>query len=116
MLVTFYKGVLCDDLKSGYVPGSVTTDIREALMWKERIGSNKQKGAAKHVRHGKSCIIKIVVDTTHFLSALEFQREGVAEHKRQSCWMNAVKSKAQINEPQTYTVLSDSELNNFSLL
>ena len=116
MRVTFYKGVLLKDLISGYIPGSVTTDIKEALIWKERIESRKHKGAAKHVTHGKSCIIKIVVDTSDFLSALEFQREGVAEHERQCCWMNAVKSKAQINKPQPYTVLSDSELNNFSLL
>lgn len=85
-------------------------------MWKERIESKKNKNAARHVRHGKSVIIKIVVDTTDFLSALEFQREGVDEHQRRCCWMNAVKSKAQINKPQPYTVLSDSELNNFSLL
>lgn len=116
MLVTFYKGVLVGDLKSVYVPGSVTTDIREALMWKERISSNKRKGAAKHVNHGTSCIIELVVDTSEFLTANEFQRKGVSEHNRLSCWMNSVKTKAQINQPANYVVLTDNQLDGFSLL
>lgn len=53
-LTTFFKGVLVTDLNDFYVPGSVTTDIREALVWQQRIQSNKKRGAAKHVRHGKS--------------------------------------------------------------
>ena len=97
MKQTFFKGVLLSDLKSNFIPGSVTTCIKEALMWKERISSNKVKGAAKHVRHGKSCIIKIVVDTSEFKTSEEFQRPGVEEHSRVNCWMNSVKTKAQIN-------------------
>ena len=116
MIVTFYKGVLVKDRQGSFIPGSVTTDIREALMWKERISSNKQKGAAKHVRHGKSCIIKITLDTQDFKDASEFQRSGVSEHGRDNCWMNSAKTKAQINTVQSFTVISDEELNNFSVL
>ena len=116
MIVEFFKGVLVMDLKDGYIPGSVTTDIREALMWKERISSNKQKGAAKHVRHGSSCIIKLTVDTSLFKTCHEFQRSGVTEHTRDNCWMNAVRSKAQINVPVSFTILTDDELNKFSLI
>ena len=116
MIVTFYKGVLVSDLSASFIPGSVTTDIKEALMWKERISSKKYKGAAKHVRHGSSCIVKIVVDTSEFLTADEFQRTGVSEHNRSSCWMNAIKSKAQINKVTDFTILTDTELNRFSLI
>lgn len=116
MEVTFYKGVLLSDLSDHYTPGSVTTDIREALMWKERIESKKNKNAAKHVRHGKSGIIKITLDTSGFLSADEFQRAGVSEHSRSECWMNAVRTKAQINHPTSFVLLTDAQLNNMSLI
>ncbi len=116
MKQTFFKGVLLSDLKSNFIPGSVTTCIKEALIWKERISSNKVKGAAKHVRHGKSCIIKIVVDTSLFKTAEEFQRSGIKEHSRENCWMNSVKSKAQINSVVCYEILSEEDLSRFCLL
>ena len=116
MIVEFFKGVLVKDLKDGYIPGSVTTDIREALMWKERISGSKQKGAAKHVRHGASCIIKLTVDISLFKTCHEFQRSGINEHTRDNCWMNAVCSKAQINVPTPFIILTDDELNKYSLI
>lgn len=116
MKQTFFKGVLLSDLKSDFIPGSVTTCIKEALMWKERISSNKVKGAAKHVRHGKSCIIKIVVDTSEFKTSEEFQRSGVKEHSRKNCWMNSVKTKAQINSIVCYEILFEEDLTYFCLL
>lgn len=59
-MLTFYKGVLKSQLKHPYVPGTVTKDFNEALMWKERINSKKSKGAAKHVQHGESVVIVIL--------------------------------------------------------
>lgn len=88
---------MVSDLKDNFIPGSVTTDIKEARMWADRIASKKTKGAAKHVRHGKSCIISFEMETNEFHNHEEFQREGVAEHSRFNCWMNQVRSKAQIN-------------------
>lgn len=96
-MITFYKGVLKKDLKNGFVPGSVTTSLEEARVWADRIRSKKSKGAAKHVRHGESCIISFQLDTKDFQSHDEFQRAGVCEHKRLNCWMNQVQSKAQVN-------------------
>lgn len=75
-------------------------------MWAERIASRKSKGAARHVKHGKSVVIRIVIDTAAFLDCNEFQRAGIAEHERANCWMNAVRSKAQVNVPINFTVVS----------
>lgn len=116
MQVTFFKGVLQKDLSNSYIPGSVTTDIKEALMWKDRISSKKNKGPAKHVRRGHSVIIKMTVDVSSFKDCQEFQREGVKEHHRDSCWMNTVRSKAQINQSVSFVVLTDKELSSYSLL
>jgi hypothetical protein len=108
--IKFFKGVLESDLKNNYVPGTVTTVFNEALMWKERIESNKRKGAARNVRHGKSVIIEITYEgeiATHE----EFQRSGVKEHNRVNCWTSSAKNKAQINSVCEYRVLDDSEIN-----
>lgn len=108
--VKFYKGVLKQDLGSNYIPGTVTKDFKESLMWKERIESKKNKGAARNVRHGESVIIEITyVGTMH--DHTEFQRAGVQEHKRVNCWTSIVKNKAQINTVCSYRVLSDTEIN-----
>lgn len=116
MQVTFYKGVLQKDLSNSYIPGSVTTDIKEALMWKDRISSKKNKGPAKHVRHGPSVIIKMTVDVSSFKDCKEFQREGVQEHLRDNCWMNTVRSKAQVNQVVPFVILTEQELSSYSLL
>lgn len=107
----FYKGVLQSDLKHNYVPGTVTTNFNEALMWKERIESSKSKGAARNVRHGKAIIIEINFDG-EILSHDEFQKAGVSEHNRNNCWTSQHKTKAQINEVVNYRVLTNEEINN----
>lgn len=111
--ITFYKGVLLSDLTDNYIPGTVTKDFKEALMWKERIDSKKSKGAAKHVRHGKSVIIRLHYDESNdpLLSCEEFQRQGVSEHNRNSCWLSAAKVKAQINKVVSYEILTDEQIN-----
>lgn len=109
-MVTFYKGVLCTDLRDTYVPGTVTTSFKEAMQWHERISSNKLKGAARHVRHGKASIISIDYDETTLQQCDEFQKAGVQEHSRVNCWTSLAKTKAQINTPVQYRVLSDDEI------
>jgi hypothetical protein len=100
----FYKGVLQSDLEClSYIPGSITTDLKEAQMWADRIASRKRKGAARHVRHGKSVVIAMFIDTSNFMNCDEFQN-GVKEHDRRNCWMNAVKSKAQVNTPVSFVI------------
>lgn len=113
--VIFYKGVLLSDLTDNYIPGTVTKDFKEALMWKERIDSKKSKGAAKHIRHGKSVVIRFEYDELNdpLLSCEEFQRQGVSEHSRNSCWLSVAKVKAQINKPVSYEILSDEQINIF---
>lgn len=107
----FYKGVAKKDLeRSDYIPGTVTTSFKEALMWKERIESSKRKGAARNVRHGESVVIEItfygdIKDHSYF------QKAGVSEHERDNCWTSVIKDKAQINIPVNYRVLTKSELN-----
>lgn len=108
--VKFYKGVLESDLKSNYVPGTVTTVFNEALLWKERIESNKKKGAARNVRHGKSVIIEIIYEG-QITSHEEFQRSGVKEHNRINCWTSSAKNKAQINSVCKYRILNTQEIN-----
>lgn len=106
----FYKGVLVTDLKPGYIPGTVTTVFNEALMWKERISGKKVKGASKHVRHGQSVIVEITY-VGDLLDHTYFQKEGLTEHNRPNCWTSVGKTKAQINTPCQYRVLSDNEVN-----
>lgn len=106
----FYKGVLESQLSARYIPGTVTVSFKEALMWKERIESNKRKGAARNVLHGISKIIEIEYDEKDLLSCDEFQRAGVSEHKRKNCWLNSVKDKAQINTCVNYRILTDEEI------
>lgn len=107
----FYKGVLESDLKTNYVPGTVTTIFNEALMWKERIESKKNKGAARNVRHGKAVVIEINY-SGELGSELDFQVSGKPEHQRNNCWTSIVKTKAQINTVCEYRILSVEELNN----
>lgn len=105
MIVTFYKGILKRDLKPNeIIPGSVTTDLSEAKIWRDRIQSRKRHGAARHVRHGESVIIRIVYNSSDLLDHSEFQRAGVEEHARLNCWMNSMKTKAQINTPCQYEI------------
>ena len=89
--------------------------MKIALEWMERIQSNKNKGAAKHVRHGKFCIIEIQYNG-ELLDCIEFQKSGVTEHSRTNCWLSAAKNKAQINTVVKYRILSDSEINSFTLI
>lgn len=108
----FYKGVLESQLRDRYVPGTVTTSFKEALMWKERIESNKRKGAARNVLHGVSKVIEIEYDENELLPCHEFQKAGVSEHNRNNCWLNSVKDKAQINTSVKYRILTENEINN----
>jgi hypothetical protein len=89
----------------------VTTIFNEALMWKERIESKKNKGAARNVRHGESVVIEIVY-VGNIGSHDEFQKSNVKEHDRVNCWTSVAKTKAQINTVCEYRVLSDLEINN----
>lgn len=102
-MITFYKGVLISDLTERYIPGTVTTNIAEAVTWMDRISSKKRYGASKHIKHGPACLIKIEIDSSILKSHSQFQMAGVAEHDRESCWVNAGKSKAQINQPCSYS-------------
>lgn len=106
----FYKDVLKSDLKQDYKPGTVTTVFNEALMWKERIESKKNKGAARNVRHGQAVVIEIVYDG-EIHSHEEFQKSGVQEHARMNCWTSQAKTKAQINSVCKYRILTTEELN-----
>lgn len=99
---TFYKAIPVASLsKSEVIPGTVTTDYKEALQWYERYNSAKKnpKGPAKHIERQPACIIKFKYDTSKLLSSEEFQRAGVREHDRRSSWTSLAKEKAQINEP-----------------
>lgn len=111
-MVTLYKGVKVSDLKHSFIPGTMTTDISEALLWKERLESRKSKGIHRNIAHGKSVIISTNIDDEDILSEKEFQRAGVAEHDRQNCWTSQAKTKAQINIPIIYTVLDSRQIEN----
>lgn len=104
----FFKGVLKKGLKDNYIPGTVTTNFREALMWQERISSKKSKGPSKHIQHGEAVIIEIEYEGV-LLSHEEFQRPGVMEHHRKNCWTSSVKDKAQINSVCQYRILTIEE-------
>lgn len=105
----FFKGVLLSDLKPEYIPGTVTTEFKIALSWKEVIQSNKSKGKARHVRHGQAVVIEIKYDG-ELADHEAFQRPGQHEHRRDNCWVSAAKDKAQINTPCIYRILSDQEM------
>lgn len=105
----FFKGVLLSDLKPGYIPGTVTTEFKIALSWKEVIQSNKSKGKARHVRHGKAVVIELEYEGV-LLDHEAFQRSGQHEHQRENCWTSAAKNKAQINTPCAYRILTDREI------
>lgn len=107
----FYKGVLKSDLKTNYVPGTVTNKFMEAFTWYERISSKKNKGASKHIRHGEAVIIEIQYDG-ELKDPAYFQASGVCEHKKDNCWTSADKQKAQINTPCSYRILSKNEIDN----
>lgn len=108
----FYKGLLRSDLReTGFIPGSVAVNCKEAAEWRNRIRSNKSKGAARHVRHGDAVVIQFEFDEKTLMGPEAFQASGVAEHSRQNCWMSSTKSKAQINQPIAgYRILSDDEV------
>lgn len=107
----FYKGVLEKDLCDNYVPGTVTTDFKEALMWKERIESKKNKGAAKHITHGKAVIITFNYNESLLKSSDNFQASGITEHSKENCWTSDSKTKAQINTNIDYYItLTDREI------
>lgn len=97
------------DLKPGYIPGTVTTEFKIALSWKEIIQSNKSKGRARHVRHGKAVVIEIEYDGD-LAECDEFQCSGQPEHSRKNCWVSLAKDKAQINTHCDYRILTDQEL------
>lgn len=104
-MATFYKGVLACDLKENFIPGTVTKDKNEAVMWMERIMSKKNRGASRHIRHGESCLIAIEFDESLLHPHHHFQSPGVSEHDRNNCWTSAAKSKAQINAPITFRIV-----------
>lgn len=106
----FYKGVLKSHLKENFIPGTVTNNFNIALTWKERISGNKRKGAANHVKHGRSCIVEIIYNDV-LASCEHFQVAGVTEHKRVNCWLSSAKDKAQINTICNYRILTDEEVN-----
>lgn len=107
-MIKFYKGVLISDLTENYIPGTVTLLKREAVQWKNRIDSNKKKGATNHIRHGKSCLIEISYDGK-LGEAHEFQESGVKEHSKNNCWTSLAKNKAQINTVCKYRIMSEDE-------
>ena len=107
----FYKGVLVTDLEvKDYIPGTVTIDIWEAQKWADQIQTKKHNGKSKHSRKGISCIIEINFPEDGLLLSNEFQRSGVTEHNRYSCWTSNLKTKAQINTVVNFKVLSSDEI------
>jgi heterodisulfide reductase subunit B len=112
----FYKGVLRSFLDDKFIPGTVTTNLGEAMLWADRIRGKKTKGPSKHLTHGESCVIEVYFDESKLLTHDEFQRAGVREHDRLSCWTSQAKVKAQINIKAEYVVLKDEEIySKFSL-
>lgn len=97
----FYKAIPVKSLVPGkFIPGTVTSSYDEAYMWWERYNSKKKniKGAAKHIERQPACIVSFDYDVNLLHSMSEFQRSGVCEHDRKSCWTSLSKDKAQINE------------------
>lgn len=108
----FYKGLLRSELReTGFIPGSVAVNCKEAAQWRDRIRSNKKSGAARHVRHGDAVVIAFEFDEKTLKGPEAFQASGVTEHARENCWMSSTKSKAQINQPIAgYRILTDDEV------
>ena len=106
----FYKGVLVTDLEvKDYIPGTVTINIWEAQKWVDQIQTNKHNGKSRHSRKGIACIIEINFPEDKLLLGNEFQRSGVSEHSRISCWTSNLKTKAQINTAVNFKILSSDE-------
>ncbi len=106
----FYKGVLVTDLEvKDYIPGTVTVDIWEAQKWVDQIQTKKHNGKSRHSRKGVACIIEINVPEDKLLLSTEFQRSGVSEHSRISCWTSNLRTKAQINTAVNFKILSSDE-------
>lgn len=101
----FFKGVLKLDLKTVYIPGTVTTNRREAEIWQERIMSRKRRGACKHIRHGDAVLIEFDFPEQDILDSSYFQMAGVHEHSRKNCWTSLGKVKAQINDAVDYRIV-----------
>lgn len=96
----FYKAILEKNLNNeAIIPGTVTTDFDEAMLWYNRYNSKKNNGITRHLEKGKAVIIELYFDETELKSAFEFQRAGVHEHQRMNCWTSIMKTKAQINTP-----------------
>ena len=106
----FYKGVLVTDLEvKDYIPGTVTVDIWEAQKWVDQIQTKKHNGKSRHSRKGVACIIEINFPEDKLLLSTEFQRSGVSEHSRISCWTSNLRTKAQINTAVNFKILSSDE-------
>ena len=108
----FYKACYKEDLKTNYIPGTVTTDIQEALKW-YRIYSSKKKNKFDIYRNGQPVIIYFDFCENLLFSGKEFQRKGVKEHVRKNCWTSSLKTKAQINEPVKVFIMSENQLLNY---
>ena len=107
----FYKSVLEEQVVGNeLIVGSVTTDFKEALMWKERIESTKKNGHTRHLKRGKAVVISFEFDASNFKDHNEFQRSGIHEHGRKNCWMNINKTKAQINESVKVSILTTEQI------
>jgi len=98
--MTFYKAINKKDFRVPMIPGTVTNNLDEAILWYRRYSSRKKnvRGAARHIKRGESIIIKFEFDESTLLGPEEFQRNGISEHERKSCWTSIMKQKAQINE------------------
>ena len=107
----FYKACFEEDLCEGYIPGTITRDIMEAIKWYRRY-SSKKKNNFYIQRNGKPVIIKINYNGDLF-SHDEFQAKGVKEHEVKNCWTSSEKTKAQINISVDFKILTDSELINY---
>ena len=92
----FYKALFKKNLKSGFIPGTVTSDINEAYKWFRRYNSNKRLTYGI-CGGGIVVIIKFEFDETTLASSDKFQSPGVREHSRENCWTSSLKTKAQIN-------------------
>ena len=92
----FYKALFEEDLKPGFIPGTVTSDINEAYKWFRRYNSKKRLTYGI-CGSGLVVIIKFLLDETTLATSEYFQASGVKEHSRINCWTSSLKTKAQIN-------------------
>lgn len=110
-MTIFFKAVIEKVHNYNYIPGTVTTDINEAYIWKCRLESKKNKGASKHIPHGKAIIISFNFDSSELKSHEYFQVTGVHEHNKENCWTSTTKTKAQINTPiSNYEILTNEQI------